>query len=60
MDTGALHCTAAFGIGDWFGKVVADSLKEDTIAFIPCGIAGVPIDFFQKAWQGNVIASMRA
>lgn len=48
MATGALHCAAGFGIGDWFGKVVADSLKQDTLALIPCAIAGVPIDFFQK------------
>jgi Carbohydrate esterase, sialic acid-specific acetylesterase len=48
MATGALHCTAGFGIGDWFAKVVADSLKQDTLALIPCAIAGVPIDFFQK------------
>jgi hypothetical protein len=48
MATGALHCSAGFGIGDWFAKVVADSLKQDTLALIPCAIAGVPIDFFQK------------
>jgi len=48
MATGALHCAAGFGIGDWFAKVVADSLKDDTLALIPCAIAGVPIDFFQK------------
>lgn len=55
MATGALHCAAGFGIGDWFGKIVADSLKQDTLALIPCAIAGVPIDFFQK----GVISSRR-
>lgn len=55
MATGALHCAAGFGIGDWFGKVVADSLKDDTLALIPCAIAGVPIDFFQK----DVVSSRR-
>jgi hypothetical protein len=53
--TGALHCANGFGIGDWFGKVVADSLKDDTLALIPCAIAGVPIDFFQK----GVVSSRR-
>ncbi len=48
MATGALHCASGFGIGDWFAKVVADSMKQDTLALIPCAIAGVPIDFFQK------------
>jgi hypothetical protein len=48
MATGSLHCSAGFGIGDWFAKIVADSLKQDTLALIPCAIAGVPIDFFQK------------
>jgi len=53
MATGALHCAAGFGIGDWFGKVVADSLKQDTLALIPCAIAGVPIDFFQKGVKSS-------
>ncbi len=48
MDTGGLHCMAGFGIGDWFGKIVADSLSQDTLALIPCAIAGVDIDFFRK------------
>jgi hypothetical protein len=53
--TGSLHCNPGFGLGDWFGKVVADSLKDDTLALIPCAISGVPIDFFQK----GVISSRR-
>ncbi len=48
LATGFLHCSNGFGIGDWFGKIVADSLKQDTIALIPCAIAGVDIDFFRK------------
>jgi hypothetical protein len=46
--TGALHCANGFGIGDWFGKIVADTLSQDTLALIPCAIAGVDIDFFRK------------
>lgn len=53
--TGGLHCGSGFGIGDWFGKIVADSMPQDTIALIPCAIAGVPIDFFQK----GVVSSRR-
>jgi Carbohydrate esterase, sialic acid-specific acetylesterase len=46
--TGGLHCGTGVGIGDWFAKVVADSLTQDTLALIPCAIAGVDIDFFRK------------
>jgi hypothetical protein len=46
--TGALHCGSGVGIGDWFAKVVADSLSQDTLALVPCAIAGVDIDFFRK------------
>jgi hypothetical protein len=51
--TGALHCASGFGIGDWFGKIVADSMRQDTLALIPCAIAGVPIDFFQKGVKSS-------
>jgi len=53
--TGSLHCSNGFGIGDWFGKIVADSMKQDTLALIPCAIAGVDIDFFRK----DVISTRR-
>ncbi|MCB9496134.1 MAG: hypothetical protein H6686_04515 [Fibrobacteria bacterium] len=52
----SLHlCNTGMGLGDWFGKVVADSLQQDTIALIPCAIPGVDIDFFRK----NVVSSRR-
>ncbi|HNY32271.1 MAG TPA: sialate O-acetylesterase [Fibrobacteria bacterium] len=45
----ALHsCGTGVGLGDWFGKVLADSLPEDTIALIPCAVSGVDISFFSK------------
>lgn len=44
-----LHgCGTGMGLGDWFGRIVADSMKQDTIALIPCAIPGVDIDFFRK------------
>jgi hypothetical protein len=52
----ALHsCGTGVGLGDWFGKVVADSLRSDTIALIPCAVAGVDISFFSK----GVVSSRR-
>jgi hypothetical protein len=54
--TGGLHsCNNNFGIGDWFAKVVADSLTQDTLALIPCAIPGVDIDFFRK----NIVSTRR-
>lgn len=45
----ALHsCGNGVGLGDWFGKVLADSLPSDTIALIPCAVSGVDISFFSK------------
>lgn len=51
-----LHgCGTGMGLGDWFGRIVADSMKQDTIALIPCAIAGVDIDFFRK----NIVSARR-
>jgi hypothetical protein len=51
-----LHgCGTGVGLGDWFGRIVADSLKTDTIALIPCAVPGVDISFFSK----NVVSSRR-
>lgn len=51
-----LHgCGTGVGLGDWFGRIVADSMKQDTIALIPCAIPGVDIDFFRK----DVVSSRR-
>jgi hypothetical protein len=45
----SLHlCGTGMGLGDWFGRIVADSMTQDTIALIPCAIPGVDIDFFRK------------
>lgn len=45
----SLHlCGTGMGLGDWFGRIVADSMAQDTIALIPCAIPGVDIDFFRK------------
>jgi hypothetical protein len=45
----SLHlCGTGMGLGDWFGRIVADSMSQDTIALIPCAIPGVDIDFFRK------------
>jgi len=45
-----LHeCWNGVGPGDYFGKMMADSLPStDTIGLIPCAISGVDIAFFQK------------
>lgn len=52
----SLHgCGTGMGLGDWFGRIVADSMTQDTIAIIPCAIAGVDIDFFRK----NVVSTRR-
>ena len=52
----ALHsCGNGVGLGDWFGKAIADSLPNDTIALIPCAISGVDISFFSK----GVVSSRR-
>ncbi|MEK7393546.1 MAG: sialate O-acetylesterase [Fibrobacterota bacterium] len=51
-----LHgCGTGMGLGDWFGRIVADSFKTDTIALIPCAVPGVDISFFSK----NVVSSRR-
>ena len=51
-----LHgCGTGMGLGDWFGRVVADSLRNDTIALVPCAIPGVDISFFSK----DVVSSRR-
>lgn len=52
----SLHlCGTGMGLGDWFGRIVADSMKLDTIALIPCAIPGVDIDFFRK----NIVSTRR-
>lgn len=52
-----LHgCGTGMGLGDGFGRIVADSMKQDTIALIPCAIPGVDIDFFRK----NVVSTRRS
>ena len=45
-----LHgCNGGLGPGDYFGKMMADSLPlTDTIGLIPCAIAGVDIEYFMK------------
>lgn len=51
-----LHgCGTGMGLGDWFGRIVADSMTQDTIAIIPCAIPGVDIDFFRK----NIVSARR-
>ena len=51
-----LHgCGTGMGLGDWFGRIVADSMTQDTIALIPCAIPGVDIDFFRK----NIVSTRR-
>lgn len=52
----SLHgCGTGMGLGDWFGRIVADSLGSDTIALVPCAIPGVDISFFSK----GVVSSRR-
>lgn len=52
----SLHgCGTGVGLGDGFGRIVADSLKSDTIALVPCAIPGVDISFFSK----GVVSSRR-
>ena len=52
----SLHqCGTGMGLGDWFGRTVAEALPQDTIALIPCAIPGVDISFFSK----NVVSSRR-
>lgn len=54
--TPSLHgCGTGLGLGDGFGRIVADSLKSDTIALVPCAIPGVDISFFSK----GVVSSRR-
>lgn len=44
-----LHsCFMGVGPGDYFGKTLAAAYPEATIGLVPCGIAGVDIDFFRK------------
>lgn len=44
-----LHsCFMGVGPGDYFGKTLATAYPEATIGLVPCGIAGVDIDFFRK------------
>jgi hypothetical protein len=45
-----LHgCSGGLGPGDYFGKMMADSLPlTDTIGLIPCAIPGVDIEYFMK------------
>ncbi len=52
----SLHgCGTGVGLGDSFGRIVADSLESDTIALVPCAIPGVDISFFGK----GVVSSRR-
>jgi uncharacterized repeat protein (TIGR02543 family) len=53
-----MHCgdgVNAMGPSYAFGKVLADSLPNDTIGLIPCGQWGVGIEYFQKGgiYTGN-------
>ena len=51
-----LHgCYAGVGPGDYFAKRLAAAFPTKTIGLVPCGIAGVDIDFFRK----NVVSARR-
>jgi hypothetical protein len=53
-----LHCADnqnAMGPAYAFGRSMADSLKNDTIGLIPCGLYSRPIECFQK--NGNNMGS---
>jgi hypothetical protein len=52
-----LHSSSlGVGIGDYFAKTLIRGLPEKySIGLVPCGIAGVDIDFFRK----NIVSSRR-
>lgn len=51
-----MHCgdgVSSMGPSFAFGQMLADSLKEDTIGLIPCGLWGVKIERFMKNGSDN-------